>query len=113
MAETTNGRWFPVGPADQIQPGKPKVAQAGRIRVAVFRVDGDPSLYAIQDVCTHDDGPLAEGMQDGGEIECPRHGARFDVRTGAALCMPAVTPVPAFKTRVVNGVAEIQLPEGA
>ena len=51
------------------------------------------SFYAIDDVCTHDGGPLAEGELSGCEIMCPRHGARFDVRTGKALCMPAFEPV--------------------
>lgn len=66
--------------------------------VAVFNVGG--SLYAIKDVCTHDDGPLAEGRVDGHEIECPRHGARFDLRTGKVLSFPAITDVQWFEVKI-------------
>ncbi|MDE2509265.1 MAG: non-heme iron oxygenase ferredoxin subunit [Planctomycetota bacterium] len=59
--------------------------------LALFNVGG--TAYAIDDVCTHDGGPLAEGDLEGSEVMCPRHGARFDVRTGKALCMPAFEPV--------------------
>src|SRR5271166_3400813 len=70
--------------------GKKLVEVDGRA-IAVFNVDG--AFHAIDDICTHDGGPLAEGELAGYEIECPRHGARFDVRTGRALCMPAFEPV--------------------
>jgi 3-phenylpropionate/trans-cinnamate dioxygenase ferredoxin subunit len=70
----------------------------GGLFVAVFNVDG--RFYAIEDVCTHDDGPLADGELDGYEIECPRHGARFDLRDGRVLSMPAITPVPYYEVRV-------------
>ena len=66
--------------------------------IAVFNFDG--SFYAIDDVCTHDGGPLAEGRLSGCEIQCPRHGARFDVRTGKPLCMPAIEPVTAHHVEV-------------
>ncbi|MGP0067626.1 MAG: non-heme iron oxygenase ferredoxin subunit [Isosphaeraceae bacterium] len=66
--------------------------------IAVFNVDG--AYYAIDDVCTHDGGPLAEGELMGCEIECPRHGARFDVRTGKPLCMPAIEPVAVHATEL-------------
>ena len=61
--------------------------------VALFHCGG--SFHAIDDVCTHDGGPLADGELDGCEIRCPRHGARFDVRTGKALSLPAIEPVTA------------------
>jgi 3-phenylpropionate/trans-cinnamate dioxygenase ferredoxin subunit len=70
--------------------GKKLVEVDGRA-IAVFNVDG--RFFAIDDVCTHDGGPLAEGELIGCEIECPRHGARFDVTTGRPLSMPAIEPV--------------------
>jgi 3-phenylpropionate/trans-cinnamate dioxygenase ferredoxin component len=79
--------------------GKKLVEVDGRA-IAVFNVDG--AFHAIDDVCTHDGGPLAEGELIGCEIECPRHGARFDVRTGRPLCMPAIEPV-AVHPIVVRG----------
>ena len=83
----------PVKVADrtELPPGGKKLVDIDGRAIAVFNVDG--ILYAIDDVCTHDGGPLAEGELTGCEIACPRHGARFDVRTGKALCMPAIEPV--------------------
>ncbi|MEI7922381.1 MAG: iron-sulfur cluster assembly protein [Planctomycetota bacterium] len=66
--------------------------------VALFRVEGQ--VFAIDDVCTHDGGPLADGILRGHEIECDRHGARFDIRTGSVLCMPAVESVRAHHVKV-------------
>jgi 3-phenylpropionate/trans-cinnamate dioxygenase ferredoxin subunit len=76
---------------DEIVPGGKKLVDLEGRAIAVFNVDGH--FYAIDDVCTHDGGPLAEGELEGAEIRCPRHGARFDVRTGKALCFPAFEPV--------------------
>jgi 3-phenylpropionate/trans-cinnamate dioxygenase ferredoxin subunit len=77
--------------------GKKLVEVDGRA-IAVFNVDG--TFFAIDDVCTHDGGPLAEGELTGCEIECPRHGARFDVRTGRPLSMPAIEPVAVHTVEV-------------
>jgi 3-phenylpropionate/trans-cinnamate dioxygenase ferredoxin subunit len=87
-----------VATRDEIPPGERKLFEIDGIFFAVFNVDG--TYYAIEDVCTHDDGPLVDGDLDGFEIECPRHGARFDIRTGAVLSFPAVTPVPAYPVKV-------------
>ncbi len=73
-----------------------------------FLIDDIPALlirigdqfYAIEDVCTHDGQPLTDGPIENGEITCPRHGARFDICTGAALCMPATEPVPTFEVEI-------------
>jgi 3-phenylpropionate/trans-cinnamate dioxygenase ferredoxin component len=73
----------------------------GGIEAAVFFVEGE--YHAIEDLCTHDDGPLAEGELDGCQVICPRHGARFDIRTGEALSLPAYRPVEAFKVRCEAG----------
>ena len=77
--------------------------------IALFNVQG--SFCAIDDVCTHDGGPLAEGELQGSEIACPRHGARFDIRTGAALCMPAFEPVKTHEVKVENGVVFVRVNE--
>ncbi|MFQ5435380.1 MAG: non-heme iron oxygenase ferredoxin subunit [Anaerolineae bacterium] len=69
--------------------------------VVIFNIGG--TFYCIADLCTHDDGPLEDGELEGFEVECPRHGARFDVRTGKALCLPAVTAVPRFEVKVEDG----------
>lgn len=82
----------------ELPPGGKRLAEVDGRAIAVFNVDG--SYYAIDDVCTHDGGPLAEGDLEGAEIRCPRHGARFDVRTGAALCFPAFEPVATHRVEV-------------
>ena len=69
-------------------PGEKKQVDLDGLEVALFNVDGE--YYVIEDVCTHDGAPLAHGKFTGKEINCPRHGARFDVCTGTALCMPAI-----------------------
>lgn len=87
-----------VAEVSEIPPGERKVIDVDGLFIVVFNVNG--AFYAIEDLCTHDDGPLAEGDLDGHEIECPRHGARFDIRTGQVLSFPAITDVPAFAVRV-------------
>lgn len=87
-----------VARTDQVPEGTLKVFRVQGRRIAVSRVGGE--FYAIDDLCTHDEGPLGEGALSGDEVECPRHGARFNVRTGAATRMPAVTPVKVHAVRV-------------
>ncbi|MCD4674195.1 MAG: Rieske 2Fe-2S domain-containing protein [Anaerolineaceae bacterium] len=70
----------------------------------------DGTYFAIQDVCTHDDGPLGDGDLDGCQLICPRHGARLDIRTGEALTLPAIIDVPAYLIRVVEGIIEVGIP---
>jgi 3-phenylpropionate/trans-cinnamate dioxygenase ferredoxin subunit len=96
-----------VAQTADIPPGEREVFDVEGYYIAVFNVGGTYS--AIEDVCTHDDGPLADGELDGYEIECPRHGARFDIRTGKVLSMPAVIDVPWFPVRVEGDDIQIGL----
>ncbi len=89
-----------VATTDDIAPGKVNVYEVAGRQIAVCNVDG--TFYAIDDVCTHDGGPLDQGELTGNEIECPRHGACFDVKTGKALTLPAVLPVRSYPVQV-NG----------
>ena len=82
----------------ELPPGGKKLVDLDGRAIAVFNVDGE--FFAIDDICTHDGGPLAEGTLEGAEIRCPRHGARFDVRTGKALSFPAFEPVDTHKVEV-------------
>lgn len=100
--------WIATMAADAVAPGTAKVFEAGGRRIAICNT-GD-GYFAIDDVCTHDGGPLDQGQLSGKEIECPRHGARFDVTTGRALCLPAVRPVRTYPVRVQDGVIEVDLP---
>ena len=89
-----------VCPLDELPPGSVKIVHAGEIAVGVYNLGGE--LYALEDRCSHDDGPLAEGDfdPDRGVAICPRHGANFDIRTGRALTLPAYLPVETFPVRV-------------
>jgi 3-phenylpropionate/trans-cinnamate dioxygenase ferredoxin subunit len=73
--------------------------------VVIFRVSG--KFYAISDRCSHDDGPLGDGELDGCEVVCPRHGARFDIRTGEVKSMPAIEDINWYPTRIVGDMLEI------
>ncbi|RIK41185.1 MAG: biphenyl 2,3-dioxygenase [Chloroflexi bacterium] len=88
-----------VATLDQIPAGGAKLVEIDDVRVALFNVEGQ--IYAIEDVCTHDGGPLVEGeIVNGHEVICPRHGARFDIRTGAALSLPAFEPTNTYAVRI-------------
>lgn len=90
--------WVRVASTRDVPPGERLIFEVDGEYLALFNVDGQ--YYCIADVCTHDGGPVAEGYLDGYAIECPRHGARFDIRTGAVLSFPAVTPVSAYEVKV-------------
>lgn len=95
-----------VATTDELQPGgEPIVVEIGRRWVAVYNVDGQ--YYAIEDVCTHDGGPLAEGELSGHVVACPRHGATFDVRTGKVLSAPAFENVATYEVRVEGDKIQI------
>jgi 3-phenylpropionate/trans-cinnamate dioxygenase ferredoxin component len=99
--------WVVLTATDSIEDGHAEVFEAGGHRIALCRTDGE--FYAIDDVCTHDGGSLDQGQLTGKQIECPRHGARFDIVTGRALCLPAVRPVRTYPTRVNDGQVEVEI----
>jgi 3-phenylpropionate/trans-cinnamate dioxygenase ferredoxin component len=107
--DPANYEFLQVIEAGEIPPGERIVVEVDGLPIAVFNVSGQ--YYAIGDVCTHDEGPLAEGELDGFQLICPRHGARFDIRTGKALTLPAFIDTPWYPVRVVDGWLEIGLPE--
>jgi 3-phenylpropionate/trans-cinnamate dioxygenase ferredoxin subunit len=98
MTGTTAERFVTVAKVGEIPEGGVKIARLDDREIAIFQVGG--RYYAMADVCTHDGGPLAEGVLEDHVIECPRHGARFDIRTGAVLAMPATAPVPVYAVRI-------------
>jgi len=96
------GDWVRVCATAELLPGEYQVVYDGDTPIAVFNIDGD--LYAIEDICTHDGGELTGGIVEGREVECPRHGARFDITTGVALTPPAYEPTAKFPVKVQDGV---------
>ena len=99
-----------VGPVEELPPGEVKIVRAGELAIGVYNLNGE--FFAIEDRCSHDDGPLCEGDfdPDEGVAICPRHGAHFDVRTGEALTLPAYLPVEAFEVKVEDGVVRVLVP---
>ena len=97
MSTTADG-FVTVARVGEIPEGGVKLVRVDDQTIAVFHIDG--GYYAIDDICTHDGGPLAEGRLEGEVIECPRHGARFNVKTGEVLSLPATVPVPTYAVRV-------------
>jgi 3-phenylpropionate/trans-cinnamate dioxygenase ferredoxin subunit len=95
------GTWVDAGPTEALEEGQSVALAVGGSFVAVARSDGE--FFAIEDVCTHDGAELAGGAVEGAEIACPRHGARFCLRTGAALSPPAYDGVRVFATKVEDG----------
>ena len=96
-----------VATTDQVAPGRVQVFSINGREIAICNVDG--TFYAIDDVCTHDGGPLDQGLLEGIEIECPRHGARFDVTTGKVLALPAVMPVQSYPVQVEGDEIRVQV----
>ena len=92
--------WVKVARAADVQDGRAMVVQAKGRRLALARADG--RLYAVQDLCTHDNGPLGEGAVIEETVECPRHGARFDLKTGRPVNLPAMVPVKTYPVKVLG-----------
>ena len=99
-------QWIKVAREGELAPGEWRRVDADGAQIVVFNLDG--RYYAIEDVCTHDGGQLTGGTVEGEEIVCPRHGARFSIKTGAALTAPAYEPTASFPVRVENGEIQVR-----
>ncbi len=93
--------WQLVCSVAELLPGEHTVCFDGDTAILLCNIDGE--IYALEDKCTHQDFELSPGKLEGDEIECVLHGAKFDVRSGQALCAPAYAPVPKFPVRIENG----------
>lgn len=93
--------WIDVAALDEIKTGEARRIDVEGAAIAVVNLDGE--YYAIEDVCTHDGGQLTGGSICGDAIVCPRHGARFSIKTGEVLAPPAYEPVATFPVRVHAG----------
>jgi 3-phenylpropionate/trans-cinnamate dioxygenase ferredoxin subunit len=103
MAEHT------VCTAEELPEGEKRIVEVDGIGIGVFNCGGE--LLAIEDRCSHDDGPLAEGELDVAActIECPRHGSLFDLRTGVPKTLPAYEPVETFPVLVEDGLIKLEV----
>ncbi len=96
-----------VAKVSEISVGELKPVEAGGKRLLICHTAS--GFHAVDDTCTHDDGPLADGWLDGEAIECPRHGAKFDVATGRVLCLPAAVPITAYHVRVEGDNVQVDV----
>ena len=101
--------FFEIGSASDLQNGERLFVDIGETPIVIFNIGGE--IFAIGDVCTHDDGPLGDGDIENHIITCPRHGAEFDVRSGKVISMPAVVDIPAYPVQVRNGSIFVGIPK--
>ena len=96
-----------VGAEAELPPNSVKIVNAGSIAVGVYNLDGE--FFALEDRCSHDDGPLCEGdcEEDTCRAICPRHGSAFDLRTGRPLSLPAFEPVETYPVVVEDGIVKV------
>lgn len=97
-----------IAPISDLPNGERLFVDLGDKPIVIFNLAGQ--YFAIGDVCTHDDGPLGDGMLEGFNVVCPRHGAEFDIRTGQVVSMPAVVDIPAYPVHVRDGVIFVGVP---
>jgi 3-phenylpropionate/trans-cinnamate dioxygenase ferredoxin component len=103
------GTKIAVCPAAELPPGEMRLVKHDGLKIGVFNCEG--TLYAIEDRCSHDDGPLAEGEFDAATctVECPRHGSLFDLRTGRPKTLPAFTPVQTFPIAIEGDTITLEV----
>ena len=102
-------KWISVAREEELPAGARFNIDLTEDSVIVLNVNG--TYYCIADLCTHDGGPLEDGEVFDCQIECPRHGARFDIRTGKVTRLPAIEPIPVFAVKVDDGIIYVEDPE--
>ncbi len=107
--DEAKANFFEIAPASELPNGERLFVELDGKSIVLFNVAGQ--IFAIADLCTHDDGPLGDGDLEDHNIVCPRHGAEFDIRSGKAVQMPAVVDIPAYPVKVVDGNIWLGLPK--
>jgi 3-phenylpropionate/trans-cinnamate dioxygenase ferredoxin subunit len=107
--ESGNIDFIEIGLVSELENGGSLFVEVDEQAIVVFNIAGE--LFAIADQCSHDNGPLGEGDVEEYEVVCPRHGAKFDIRTGKALSLPAIVDIPTYPVRVIQGKIELGFPE--
>jgi 3-phenylpropionate/trans-cinnamate dioxygenase ferredoxin subunit len=109
LLDSSKLEYVEIAPADQIHDGERLFIELSGKSIVLFKLAG--KLFAIGDVCSHDNGPVGDGEIEENEIICPRHGARFDIRTGKATSLPALVDIPSYPVREKDGMIEIGIPK--
>jgi 3-phenylpropionate/trans-cinnamate dioxygenase ferredoxin component len=107
--DESKAEFFEIAPVADLPNGERLYVDLGDKPIVIFNIADQ--LFAIGDVCTHDDGPLGDGDLENFNIVCPRHGAEFDVRTGKVMQMPAVVDIPAYPVQVRDGMIFVGVPK--
>ena len=107
--EESKIEYVEIAPVSELPKGERLFVEVSDKPIVIFNIAGQ--LFAIGDVCTHDDGPLGDGTLDGFKIVCPRHGAEFDVRTGKVVELPAVVDIPAYPVQIRDGNIYLGVPK--
>ncbi len=106
--EESKVEYIDIAPASELPNGERLFLEIEGKSIVIFNIAGQ--YYSIADVCSHDDGPVGEGQVEEFTITCPRHGAKFDLRNGKVLAMPAVVDIPAYPVRIVEGMIRLGMP---
>lgn len=107
--DETQAEFVAIAPVEELPSGGRLFVELDGQPIVILNLAGQ--LFAIGDVCTHDNGPLGDGEVEGHEVICPRHGARFDLRTGQATGLPAVVDIPAYPVRMADGMILLGVPK--
>ena len=102
-------KFYRIGPASEFPPGERLFLEIDGNQIVVFSLPGE--FIATGDLCSHDGGAISDGELVNEEIICPRHGARFNIRTGKALSLPAVEGIPVYPVRINEGYLEVGVPD--
>ena len=100
--------FYEIAPVDELPNGERLFVELGDTPIAIFNIADD--FYAIRDQCSHEDLEIGDGEVEGLELICPHHGARFNLRTGEALTLPAVEDIPVYPVRIKDGMIELGIP---
>jgi 3-phenylpropionate/trans-cinnamate dioxygenase ferredoxin subunit len=101
--------YYRIVKSSEIPEGERLILEVKNLPIVIFNVNDE--LLATGDTCSHDNGPIGDGELEGDVVICPRHGARFDIHTGKALSLPAVTSIPVYPIRIVDDYIEVGIPE--
>jgi len=109
QVENSKVEFLEIAPASELHNGERLFVEVEGKPIVILNIAGQ--FFAIDDVCTHDDGPLGDGELEGYNIVCPRHGGEFDVRTGKAVQLPAVVDIHAYPVKVMDGMIQVGIPK--
>jgi 3-phenylpropionate/trans-cinnamate dioxygenase ferredoxin subunit len=104
-----NLEFIEISPVSELANGERLFVDIANKSIVIFNIAGQ--YFAIGDVCSHDDGPVGDGVIEGNNIVCPRHGGEFEISTGRAVQLPAVVDIPAYPVKIIDGNIFIGIPK--